>query len=254
MLTYALLGSGSKANCYLFKGPQGALLVDNGLSYTRFTARSLSLGIDPAGIRGVLLTHTHADHLRGVRTTCRKLEVPLLYSHTTPMAELSDLERTVELRALGPGPCAPLAGFGIETFESSHDAPGSIGYSLTLGSSRVTIITDTGVITERMEELAASSDVLFLEANHDQRMLTEGRYPLSVKRRIASKKGHLSNDQAAELLERIGTAKERKVYLCHISEENNSEQAILETFEHHGIDPSLIRICRQDALFSSLLV
>lgn len=254
MLEYALLGSGSKANCYLFAGPEGALVVDNGLSFAQFITRCSSLGIEPARVKALLLTHTHGDHLKGVRTTCRKLQVPLLYSRTTPKKELFNLSGILELRALGPGICQPLAGFGIETFESSHDAVGSIGYSLTLGPLRVTILTDTGVITPRMRELAACSDVLFLEANHDVRMLNEGRYPQSVKRRIASERGHLSNDQAAALLGSISNEQSRRVYLCHISEENNSEKAILKALQEHGVCSSGIGICRQDALLSSSIV
>jgi len=242
---YAVLGSGSSANAYIFQTGDFSVLVDNGFSCRELLSRAEKFGFDPSCIRYILLTHIHGDHLRGVEVLSRKLKIPVIRHE--------ELNLTARCRGpLGgqipvrPGEKTVLGPLVIHPFETSHDAPFSVSYALELWGARFCLITDTGQISRRMSLYARHSDVLFLEANYCDRMLEEGPYPWHLKRRIASEQGHLSNRAALDFLNHLAEGKPSRlsrVFLCHLSGTNNDPEVVEELLSRELRWKGDFRVC-----------
>ena len=200
-------------------------MVDNGFSLRESLARMTRVGIDPATLDGLFLTHTHGDHLKGVGPLCRRYSVPLF---TAPGLRLPESAGEIPLRYyLRPGTEHPFSWLTCRPFVTSHDAENSVGFSFSIAGSRVTIITDTGELSDEMAALASESRLLFLEANYDDELLASGPYPPFLRARIASELGHLSNLQAGEFLSRLKTTgSPEQIYLTHLSKNNNSPECV----------------------------
>lgn len=222
-----ILASGSKGNCAYICGESGALLVDAGLS-ARETLRRLRLaGGDEALIEAILVTHEHADHISGVDVLARKLNVPV-YATGGTLAEFG-MRRSpngITNEACTCGWKFPVGDFTVEPFATSHDAREPCGYCIEEGGIRVGCCTDTGTITSGMMDVLRSCDAVLLESNHCPDMLKNGPYPEFLKRRIRSKRGHLSNEDAARCLQALGDSIHVAV-LAHMSEVNNTESRVL---------------------------
>ncbi len=227
VLQYAVVGSGSSANAYVFRCGDFAVVVDNGFTLKELGRRLDLLGIPMADIRFILLTHIHSDHLRGVGSLSRRIKAPVVVRRGLQLEKYSVGKLSGRIEA-DPDVPLRLDGLEIVPFETSHDAPGSLSYHLSHGGTRFTIITDTGIATPRMEALAGESDVLFLESNYCPDMLRDGPYPVYLKRRIASDRGHLSNPDALAFLERLRAAGRlpSRSYLCHLSSTNNAAELL----------------------------
>ena len=230
-VTVQVLGSSSAGNCTLIRGSQHALLIDCGFS-PRYIARGLRAhGLELADLAGVLITHTHGDHLNdgaltaltdaGVSIYCpHAIRGPLTRQYRAGAAAL----RKGMLKGLGDGD--PMIGtLGVEAFEVPHDSPGGcFGYTIIDGESRVTLATDVGFPQERLVRHFAGSSMIVIESNHDPEMLERSGRPEWLKRRIRER-GHLSNGQCAELLTavlRSASVLPTTVILAHISQECNT--------------------------------
>ncbi|MBI9105967.1 MAG: MBL fold metallo-hydrolase [Spirochaetales bacterium] len=229
-LRYAVIGSGSSANSYIFDYKGYSFIVDNGFSCKQAIERAQQLGFDPDNVKYIFLTHSHDDHFRGIEVLSRKLKAPVVLH-----AELN-LNRKIKKhfyrrKDIMPGCFYTEGDFRFRAFQTSHDADFSLSYHFQLGPAVFTIITDTGVVSIEMLELASQSDVLFLEANYNQRMLDDGPYPYFLKQRILSDHGHLSNTAALSFLNEVGQredARLKEVYFCHLSDTNNSPEVLAE--------------------------
>jgi phosphoribosyl 1,2-cyclic phosphodiesterase len=239
------LSSGSKGNAVLVEGRDGALLVDAGLSARDLLARIVLAGADPAAIEAVLVTHEHADHVRGLDAFAKRLDLTV-YGTPGTIAEFllrrkctKQAIATRTVRAFEP---FEIGGFAVTPLPLSHDAREPCGYTIAADGARLGYCTDTGVVPDAVRDRLASCDALVLEANHCPRMLDEGPYPAMLKRRIRSRRGHLSNEQTAELL-RSFSGDLAAVMLAHLSETNNTpERARLAAESAFGLFSSDVRL------------
>ena len=223
-----ILSSGSKGNAVVVESGDELLLIDQGLSHKCFTGRCAAAGIDPARIVGIIITHEHVDHINGVPLTARRLSLPV-YAAPAVVAYFQDFGRyEFETRELTPQKPAQIGRFTVEPFPVMHDARDPYGFTVTLpNGERLTLVTDTGIVTQRIFAQIAVSEYLIIEANHDPDMLYRNpRYPADLKQRIRGAKGHLSNEQCLEALGKLPHDKLKKVIFAHLSEENNSPELV----------------------------
>lgn len=227
---YAVLGSGSSANSYIFEYNNYAIIIDNGFSAKQAVERATKLGFNTENVKYIFLTHFHDDHFRGIEVLSRRLRAPVVV-HESLNVNRKLKTHFYKRKDIIPGPFYNEGDLRFKAFQTSHDAEHSISYHFEFGGLVFTIISDTGAVSDEMLELSAKSDILFLEANYNEQMLNEGPYPLSLKRRIASTYGHLSNVDAMHFLNEAGlreNSRLKKVYFCHLSSTNNAP-AILES-------------------------
>lgn len=219
-----ILASGSKGNCLLVEGGSGSLVIDAGLSAKEVMYRFAAAGKSTGTVQAILVTHEHGDHVSGVDVLSRRLGVKVFGTEGT-IADFLCRRRvsgqpaeTVICRYHEP---FMVGDFRIEPFATSHDAAEPCGFTIRENGTMFGICTDTGIITDRMLETLARCDGIMLESNHCPLMLREGPYPESLKRRIRSARGHLSNDAAADCLRRLSQDVGNYV-LAHLSEINNT--------------------------------
>ena len=219
-MKFCLLASGSKGNCLYVEQGGKALLVDCGLS-AKETLRRLELrGLDPAAVEGIVVTHEHGDHVRGVRVTAKRLGgVPVMT--TTGTASQAKWGGPVEVSPITAGRDFRLAGFTLHPFTLPHDAADHIGLVIEANGTRLGLATDLGQATKLAANRLAGCRALIIEANHDPVMLAEGKYPPWLQQRIRSSHGHLSNQQGADFIAQLHHGELAQVVLAHLSQENN---------------------------------
>ena len=219
-LRFSSLGSGSKGNGTLVASSQHCLLVDCGFTIKETERRMARLGISPADLSAILVTHEHRDHLSGVAPLARKYKLPVYLTPGTLRAR--DIGKLPEVHLIeGHQPFA-VADIQVTPVAVPHDAREAAQFVFRRRGTSLGLLTDLGTITPHVEEHFAGCDALVLEANHDPQMLAQGPYPPSLKRRVGGAYGHLSNQQAAGFLQRIGSDQLQHLVVAHISEKNNT--------------------------------
>jgi phosphoribosyl 1,2-cyclic phosphodiesterase len=222
-----LLASGSKGNSLFVEAGQTRLLVDAGLAAREILRRLAEIGISPAGLDAILITHEHADHIRGAGTLARKLKIPVFLSAPTLRAsgECFKNARIVEFES---GSSFIFRDLLFDPFPITHDASDPVGFIIECGDGRVGVATDLGIGTRLVADKLKGCGALVLESNHDEEMLLNGPYPWHLKQRIKSRHGHLSNRDSAALLGDIAHDGLAGVFLAHISEVNNDPRFALD--------------------------
>ena len=232
----SVLASGSKGNCVYIEGESGALLIDAGRSAREILGtrdqegRLQQAGGHPDLVDGILVTHEHVDHIRGLGPLGNKLKKPAFGTVGTMDAFLRRQTTAPRFPVQTIRYRSPLeiGGFSVEAFPVSHDATEPCGFLISEGSTRLCYCTDTGVVTGEMQEFLRQADGLILESNHCTEMLRTGPYPEYLKRRIAGHRGHLSNTDAAQVLRELGDSLHLAI-LAHLSEENNEPDLAMVT-------------------------
>jgi phosphoribosyl 1,2-cyclic phosphodiesterase len=224
-----ILASGSKGNCVFLEGDSGAILLDAGLSSKETLQRMGNAFLDAGQIQAVLVTHEHGDHIRGLDVLARRLDIPV-HATAGTLHDFLHYRRTSDKR-INSHVCRyherfEIGDFLIEPFATSHDAAEPCGFIIRENGARFGYCTDTGIITPHMLDLLRHCDAIVLESNHCQEMLRNGPYPESLKRRIRSRKGHLSNTAAARCLQILGKDVPQ-VILAHLSETNNTPERVM---------------------------
>lgn len=223
-----ILASGSKGNAVFVEMDGTRLLLDAGISATKIKKGLQSLGVEPSSLDGVLITHEHRDHVAGLATLSKWYHLPI-FTRPGTIAHMKE-RASIPAECFCPvGECFSVNGLTVESFNVSHDAAEPVGYRL-LGRKNVTLATDLGFVTSSVQAALEGADVLILESNHDPEVLKQGGYPWPLKRRILSNRGHLANSDAAWALLRMQKRPE-KVFLAHLSEENNRPELAANTVQ-----------------------
>ena len=230
MTTVHTLASGSSGNAAVLSCGDTHLLIDAGISCRRITAALKELGLTPADLTAILITHTHSDHISGLNTLLKKTACPLLATPRT-CRELSCRVEGIDPRLMGLDSPITLGEIDMQPIPTSHDAPGSCGWRLDTPEGSVGFLTDTGFITPEAAALLPGVDFAILEANHDVETLRSGAYPYYLKQRILGTEGHLCNEDAAAFARRMAECGTRCIVLAHLSRENNTPQRALAVME-----------------------
>jgi phosphoribosyl 1,2-cyclic phosphodiesterase len=230
-LNFCSLSSGSSGNCYYAGNEFHGILIDAGISATAIRKFLKGMNIPIQSIMGVLITHNHSDHIRGLEVLTRKNHLPAFTTEAVwkSIRPYSNISGDC-VREISPGISFHLAGFDIEAFPVCHDAPETVGYQLRCGDRKITIVTDLGHICETSAAYIRESNLLVIESNYDEQMLKDGRYPFFLKKRISSDHGHLGNHQASGFVAGIVTDKLSHICLAHLSKNNNTPEKALDTF------------------------
>lgn len=221
-MRFASLGSGSKGNATLVQAGATLVMVDCGFSLRETLRRLARLGVDPASLDAILVTHEHSDHASGVAALSRKFEIPIHLSYGTHGTGRVDGGHDYSLFNSEEELC--IGELAIKAVAVPHDAAEPCQFRFSWRDCTLGILTDLGSITPHVIENYSACQALLLEFNHDLPMLMDGAYPAHLKRRVAGDWGHLNNDQAADLLQRIDCARLRHLVVAHVSEKNNSRQ------------------------------
>lgn len=219
------LFSSSEGNSTYISGSEGAVLIDTGVSAKAIFASLDHHGLDASDIRAILITHSHSDHVRSLKTMSSKLGVPIYATEPTLAALISDGKIAGSSNPVAVSNPFTAAGMLITPFETSHDCPGSAGYIFELpGGIKIAVCTDLGVVTDDIRKSLNGCDAVLFESNHDISMLKNGPYPPELKMRILSDKGHLSNVACATELPAFLQSGTTRFILGHLSRHNNLPQ------------------------------
>jgi len=220
MVDICALASGSNGNCYYVGNERDAVLIDAGISTKKILQRMEDAGINPQKIRGIFITHEHSDHVHGVRVLSKRLGVPAWFTQGTfdalrhgdapEVSEIFKSEKAIHVRSLT-----------IHPFLKNHDAAEPCSFRIETDGWHIGVFTDIGEPCERLKFHLKKCHAVFIETNYDEQLLWNGIYPYHLKQRVASGNGHLSNDQAFELIRDHSGPELVHVFLSHLSGENN---------------------------------
>lgn len=216
------LVSGSSGNCTLVSHKNTSLLADCGMSCKKLEQALSSLSMSPAGLDGILVTHEHSDHIKGVGTLSKKYNLPV-YATVKTHEQMTDLAiKDTNIRYITPDIDFEIGDIGIKPFSIPHDAAGPVAYNFFFDEKKLSLATDIGKVDDYIFSNLKGSLAVILESNHDIDMLKSGRYPAFLKKRILGDFGHLSNDAAAEVALKLSQSGTRHLMLGHLSNENNT--------------------------------
>ena len=233
MLKFKSFSSGSCGNCYYLGDGKDGLIVDAGISLRRLKKYLTEEGMDPSSFSAVLVTHDHLDHVRHLGSFCKRLKKPVYADavlHEALARHTFTRDYIASCRALLAEDGETQAGpYFIRAFVVPHDATRTLGYRIRTPEGTFVIMTDVGRMTDEAVAMAREADFLVMESNYDVDMLMAGPYPHELKMRICQGCGHLSNDEAASALRRILHPGLKEIFLCHLSENNNTPALAYES-------------------------
>jgi phosphoribosyl 1,2-cyclic phosphodiesterase len=253
---FASLGSGSRGNGTLVEQGNTCLLVDCGFSVRETEKRLARLGKSANDLTAVLVTHEHGDHINGVGPLARKYGLAVWATSGTLFADrqaakahMADrIGEGVEMNAICSHTVFSIEDIEVQPFPVPHDAREPCQFVFGNGDKRLGLLTDVGSHTPHIEAQLTACDALILECNHDRILLENGEYPPTLKQRVGGDHGHLSNAQAAEILERLDTSKLTCIVAAHLSEKHNTpliaRQALAEALD---CDQEWISVASQQA-------
>ncbi len=228
-MRFCVLASGSKGNATFVESGTTRLLIDAGLSGKAIEARLAAIGVDPATLAAILVTHEHQDHVCGVGVLSRRFNLPVFANQATIAAAGKGLAKLAACHPFATGTTFSFQDLVIHPFAISHDAAEPVGFILDDGCCLLGYCTDTGTVSHLMRHRLARCHGLILESNHDPLLLKTGPYSEALKQRVRSNVGHLTNREAAELIAALRHEAFQHVVLAHISETNNRPEQVWET-------------------------
>ncbi|HKL81683.1 MAG TPA: MBL fold metallo-hydrolase [Desulfobacter sp.] len=229
------LASGSKGNAIFVSTPDTAVLVDAGLSGIEIQRRMAAVGRTPDDLKAIIITHEHTDHVKGAGVLSRRFNIPVYVTSDTFNA-CKGLGKIDQINFFECGSAFDIGSLAVNPFSISHDACDPAGLTLKHQGKKIGIATDLGIVTNLVRTHLSRVNALYIEANHDPDMLMTGPYPWHLKQRIQSRTGHISNQNARDLVAQICHKDLDHVVLAHLSEENNCpEKAAIEISKN--LDP-----------------
>ena len=242
----SVLASGSEGNSTYVETEDLKLLIDIGMNNKYITERLAELGVEASDIDCIIMTHTHGDHTKAMKTFLKKNSPQIVI--TEGMLEDLEFLKTYDNLLITEGD-VEYGNTKIQPFKTSHDAIDARGYLIEDGKSSLVYMTDTGYLNQRYFKKLYDKNIYIMEANHDVEMLMNGSYQKWLKTRILSDEGHLSNNAAGFYLSKLIGPNTKKVFLAHLSHENNTEELALKTVQktlkEYDIDFKDIEVARQ---------
>ncbi|WP_163969303.1 MBL fold metallo-hydrolase [Oceanobacillus halotolerans] len=222
-LRFSVLASGSTGNAFYIESDKERLLVDAGLSGKKMDELMTMVQVNPTRLTGILVTHEHSDHIKGLGIMARKYNLPIYANEKTWNAMEGSLGKLSldQKFHFDLGEVKTFGDIDIESFGVSHDAAEPMFFTFHHDGKKVALVTDLGYVSERIKKTVENADAYIFEANHDVDMLRMGRYPWNVKRRILGDSGHVSNEDCGLALSEIIGNDTKRIYLAHLSLDNN---------------------------------
>lgn len=243
-MVFCPLFSGSSGNSTFIATTDTAILIDAGVNASRLIGALDAISASPNDIKAIIITHEHGDHIKGIGVMARRYGIPIVANSGTWEAILSQnkvgdipIEKRIYFE---DNTTFHIGDIAITPFETHHDVASPVGYCIESKGTKATIVSDTGCISKKMKSHIAGTDLLMLEFNHDEHMLHKGRYPIFLKKRILSNRGHLSNRQAALALVYAAELGCKKFILCHLSKDNNTPEAAYDAAHTQLLDSNLL--------------
>lgn len=238
MLKFISFGSGSSGNCYYLSNEEKseAILIDAGVGIRRLKRFAKEYEIDLKTVKGIIITHDHADHVKAITNLINELHI---FVYTTEKI-FRGINSNYTVKNIDSANVVfinkdeefTIGSFQITAFQIPHDSTENVGYEIKYNNRTFTIMTDVGMSTDIIKQRINKANYLVLEANYDEEMLNNGPYPHTLKERIKSGTGHLSNIQTANILLETIHPNLSHVWLCHLSEENNHPELARKTVEY----------------------
>ncbi len=226
-LTVCMLASGSRGNAIFVSGGSTSILIDAGLSGIQIERRLKSRGLCPEDLDAILVSHEHTDHIQGAGVLSRRYNLPVYMNLKTRKAAELQMRNVHGFKNFECGSTFMIKDLIIHPFSIPHDAEDPAGFTVKQNGTKIGVATDLGTATSVVKDHLKGCALLVLEANHDEAMLTNGPYPWSIKQRIKSRTGHLSNRASKNLLKEVQHDRLEYVMLAHLSETNNTPQKAL---------------------------
>lgn len=239
-----VLSSGSKGNSTLVITDKVKILIDLGTTTSYVEAALNNINVDVKEISHILITHSHADHIKGLKVFIKRYNPIILV--TEDMKNVLEKELGSFRYEYYEDKKAIIGDLTVNVIKTSHDAEESIGFVLTNNNSSMVYITDTGYINQKYFKILSNNNLYVLESNHDIKMLMDGPYPYYLQQRVRGDKGHLSNKQASDYLCKFIGDNTKKIVFAHISEHNNSYEKVIETFNEE--------LSKNDMKFDDVLI
>jgi phosphoribosyl 1,2-cyclic phosphodiesterase len=227
-MRFAVLGSGSGGNAAVVECGGLRLMIDAGLSAKQLASRLQGIGVDPGSLDGILLTHEHGDHVRGLKVFLKQFPIPVFTTAATARVVREAGIEGGTWKFFEAGQVFAIGGIAVETYAIQHDAVDPVGFVIGHGRRRLGFLSDAGFVTRSMTERLRDLVGIFVEANYDEALLeADTKRPWSIKQRISSRHGHLSNHQVTELIRDIAHPELGRIVLGHLSSDCNTPDTIL---------------------------
>lgn len=241
-MIFSSLYSGSSGNSIFVGSDRTKILIDAGMPGKKIDEAFKAISENPKEIKGIFITHEHSDHIKGAGIVSRKYDIPIYANPKTWSAMEKSLGKIKEhnIKIIEKRSTVVIDDLSIKSFNIPHDAIAPVGYTISDGNKKISVATDFGTYTEEIKENIKDSEIILLECNHDIGMLKYGPYPYTLKRRILSEIGHLSNeDCGTAIVDLVKYKQGKKILLGHLSGTNNlpdlAYQTVLNSLEEHGI-------------------
>lgn len=228
---FCSLSSGSSGNCQYIETDKVRILIDAGFSGKRVEELLTKIGVCPTSLDAILVTHEHMDHVKGVGVLSRRYNLPIYANANTwsGMEKMVGKIKEENIKVFKSEENLNIKDLDIYPVKVFHDAMEPVGYIINKNKKKISLITDTGWMNDKIVDKIQASDLYFIESNHDIQMLKSGAYPWHLKQRILSTRGHMSNDDTGRILSRIIKGEGENIILAHLSEDNNIPQLALDT-------------------------